>query len=371
MFCSRVPHPYLSCVAAAFALLNLAEGLYILHIAGVTALGLALFALRTALALWFTARPEQGAYGLLALLAAEMFAPISTPFTSYILALVAIASISYFRAIAGMVCGTLFALCAIGYGVIAPYGVMGQGGSLTFSGLDIAAICIGICIRSAAHNSLNEHERRARQRNVRIARDLHDHTTNDITDMMLLIDRYRLAPGSVSAAELKALRTIADDALQHTRQAIATLEEEPPQVPKSALDVTVASRRHLSDDIAKHRARLQRIDSSGDVIITGAIDTLNNSDTVFIADFLRELFGNIAKYADSTQRYVMLIAVSQDRVTIDITDHPRQDGVSLEGRHSGLAYYRERVQNMHGDWNVREERGQWVLHASVPVNTIG
>lgn len=65
MFCSRVPHPYLSCVAAAFALLNLAEGLYILHIAGVTALGLALFALRTALALWFTARPEQGAYGLL------------------------------------------------------------------------------------------------------------------------------------------------------------------------------------------------------------------------------------------------------------------------------------------------------------------
>ena len=82
MFCSRVPHPYLSCVAAAFALLNLAEGLYILHIAGVTALGLALFALRTALALWFTARPEQGAYGLLALLAAEMFAPISTPFTA-------------------------------------------------------------------------------------------------------------------------------------------------------------------------------------------------------------------------------------------------------------------------------------------------
>lgn len=69
----------------------------------------------------------------------------------------------------------------------------------------------------------------------------------------------------------------------------------------------------------------------GDVIVAGGIDALNNSDTVFVADFLRELFGNIARYADSTQRYVVLVSAAQDRVTIDVTDRPRQGGTTLEG----------------------------------------
>ena len=50
----------------------------------------------------------------------------------------------------------------------------------------------------------------------------------------------------------------------------------------------------------------------GDVIVAGGIDALNNSDTVFVADFLRELFGNIARYADSTQRYVVLVSAAQE-----------------------------------------------------------
>lgn len=69
----------------------------------------------------------------------------------------------------------------------------------------------------------------------------------------------------------------------------------------------------------------------GDVIVAGGIDALNNSDTVFVADFLRELFGNIARYADSTQRYVVLVSAAQDRVTIDVTDRPRQGDATFEG----------------------------------------
>ena len=110
---------------------------------------------------------------------------------------------------------------------------------------------------------------------------------------------------------------------------------------------------------------------SATLLSLGGIDALNNSDTVFVADFLRELFGNIARYADSTQRYVVLVSAAQDHVTIDVTDRPRQGGTTLEGRHSGLAYYRERVLHAHGDWDVREKRGQWVLHASVPVDNAG
>ena len=102
----------------------------------------------------------------------------------------------------------------------------------------------------------------------------------------------------------------------------------------------------------------------GDVIVAGGIDALNNSDTVFVADFLRELFGNIARYADSTQRYVVLVSAAQDHVTIDVTDRPRQGDATF-------AYYRERVLHAHGDWDVREKRGQWVPHASVPVDNAG
>ena len=63
----------------------------------------------------------------------------------------------------------------------------------------------------------------------------------------------------------------------------------------------------------------------------GGIDALNNSDTVFVADFLRELFGNIARYDDPTQRYVVLVSAAQDRVTIDVTDRPRQGDATFEG----------------------------------------
>lgn len=108
-----------------------------------------------------------------------------------------------------------------------------------------------------------------------------------------------------------------------------------------------------------------------DVIVAGGIDALNNSDTVFVADFLRELLGNIARYADPTQRYEVLVSAAQDHVTIDVTDRPRQGDTTFEGRHSGLAYYRERVLHAHGDWDVREKCGQWVPHASVPVDNAG
>lgn len=127
----------------------------------------------------------------------------------------------------------------------------------------------------------------------------------------------------------------------------------------------------LSSDLPAAARDWQRMGCVGDVIVAGGIDALNNSDTVFVADFLRELFGNIARYADPTQRYVVLVSAAQDHVTIDVTDRPRQGGTTLEGRHSGLAYYRERVLHAHGDWDVREKRGQWVLHASVPVDNAG
>ncbi|MDB6687854.1 hypothetical protein PMQ81_02475 [Bifidobacterium longum] len=76
---------------------------------------------------------------------------------------------------------------------------------------------------------------------------------------------------------------------------------------------------------------MQRMGCVGDVIVAGGIDALNNSDTVFVADFLRELFGNIARYDDPTQRYVVLVSAAQDRVTIDVTDRPRQGDATFEG----------------------------------------
>lgn len=87
----------------------------------------------------------------------------------------------------------------------------------------------------------------------------------------------------------------------------------------------------LAIRLASGGARLRRMGCVGDVIVAGGIDALNNSDTVFVADFLRELFGNIARYADSTQRYVVLVSAAQDRVTIDVTDRPRQGDATFEG----------------------------------------
>ena len=72
----------------------------------------------------------------------------------------------------------------------------------------------------------------------------------------------------------------------------------------------------------------------GDVIVAGGIDALNNSDTVFVADFLRELFGNIARYADSTQRYVVLVSAAQDRGSVCCM----RTGIGMCGRNAGSGY---------------------------------
>ena len=110
----------------------------------------------------------------------------------------------------------------------------------------------------------------------------------------------------------------------------------------------------------------------GDVIVAGGIDALNNSDTVFVADFLRELFGNIARYADSTQRYVVLVSAAQDRVTIDVTDRPRQGDATFEGGGiPGLRTIGSVCCMRTGIGMCGRKRGQWVLHASVPVDNAG
>ena len=69
----------------------------------------------------------------------------------------------------------------------------------------------------------------------------------------------------------------------------------------------------------------------GDVIVAGGIDALNNSDTVFVADFLRELFGNIARYADPTRRWVVVAPAARDRAPIDVPARPRQGAATFEG----------------------------------------
>lgn len=424
----RSPHPtmpsIMSLVTLALGVMAIAETAYYAFIMfgdvaspNTIAGDAVMFTALVAAVIWQVMRPERGAYATIAVTALATAGLTPTPFTLSLLAIASLTTITVHRPAAGVICGAAYAILMMLDGHLNPVGSMGGGSAYTFSGFIAAAVAIGYCIRVTMQHDAEQRIHAEMRRNMRIARELHDHTTNDLSDIILLINRNTSENGRgdghgdaattqpaniITREDLTTIRTIAADALRHTRGVIRTLEQNVDSPHASSRCRTIhddhrPSHRGTGHDgtdrggtghgesipldtlIPRYRRRLERLGYHGEVIVLGNPAMLRDEPRSLTEDLLRELFANIVKHADPNEEYTMMIAVTDRQCTIDMSDSPLprpsykshdQERIAHIGMRSGLHRYREILNRMGGTLTVGSSGNgsPWTLHASIPID---
>lgn len=331
---------------------------------------------------WFAFVPDHGCYLVIAmsvgdfLVGGTAFAPV------LLLALLAMGSIGYANLIEGVLAGIALLAAAL----FSPYAVAFptiDNNLLSFPCLIALTLCISMLIRRNGERQRQLQREQALLANAGIAQRLHDYTTNDLGDIVMMAD-HQLATCDDGQREVWTnVRKLALDALAHTRKAILTLESNRPAagqndgtnqddhewrtLQQQANDMSTESSglSELDELITVCRGNLAANGCAGEVLRLGVEPTSIDGKTApLIIGLVRELFGNIAKHADVSGGYTMLISWTDAAFVIELSDVPKPSADA--GLRSGLERYHRTIESMQGQWNVKSADDHWSIHAEVP-----
>lgn len=121
----------------------------------------------------------------------------------------------------------MMSICAFIAGGMIPRSMMGNGGAYSFLAFVVTFVCIGGIIRSTADKGVERQKNLSLESNREIAGRLHDYTTNDLTDIVMLVEHMRRnVADEAIRRQLDTIGDVAADTLRHTRQAIRTLRAD-------------------------------------------------------------------------------------------------------------------------------------------------
>lgn len=384
-------HPYLSLIVFIIGTSAIAEFINYLILLQATepstkelVLTTALLITTTIIIVYYIKYPIPASYAVLWITALGETILDPAPLSLLVLGISAIAVSTYKKPSIGYTISVLYALIMIIDGIIRPTGIMGAGSAYTFIAFIIIGAGIGHGFRINAQH-IQEHQKNITlQHNMQIARELHDHTTNDLTNIIMIINK-RLednnipitdkTPDNISnrTKDLLTIRDLASNALQHTRQSITTLDST------FTLSDTKSTQIHTSqnndkkeklieEEIEEQKNRIEDMGYYGEIITIGNINTLPEHIQRFLIGFIHELFGNITKHSDPQYEYTLLISTTDNQVTLELSDkpvHEPNEKIHMKGMNSGLKRYSEIITAMNGTLEVRT-KGIWSMHASIP-----
>lgn len=373
---AHTPHPYVALGVAALALPHVIACVGILRNPTTDAATVAMTGTQLAVTFWFILRPNSGAYVIIATALVSIPAVLSTPYTFNVVALAALTFISYRRSIIGIIAGIALSICSFAAIAVNLGSPMANGGAAFFSLTVAICVCAGIIVRLRADDAASQRQNQHMRHNQDIARNLHDYTTNDLTDIMLLADQVRNANlDSATSERIRMIHESAADALRHTRQAIKTLETTQTSQ-NDSLRQNGRSTTGLLRIVEHYRQMLDRMDIPGDTFVLGEPDPSMTEETVqLIRHLLREMYGNIVRHADHSSPYTMMVAYTGQQTSIELSDVPKTVPehdrdvtiVSAEdGLHSGLAYYRALILQRKGIWELQSRPYRWTLRITIP-----
>ena len=185
----------------------------------------------------------------------------------------------------------------------------------------------------------------------RLARELHDSVTQALYSIALYAEatRLALATGKVGVAteNLKDLHATAREAMLDMRMLI--FELRPPVLAKEGLVSALQARLAAVETRA---GLLTHLDVEGEKRLSLAVDT----ELFWIAV---EALNNVVKHARATNLEVRL-AYDDHTVNLEVCD----DGIGFDpetarqGGGMGLGGIEERVQRIHGQWEIRSKPGE-------------
>lgn len=384
-------HPYLSLIAFIIGTTAIVEFInYLILLQAMEpptrelVLTTALLITTTTIITYYIKYPIAASYAVLWITALGETILDPAPLSLLVLGISAIAVSTYNKPLIGYAMAVLYALIMILDGIIRPTGIMGAGSAYTFIAFIVIGAGIGHGFRINAQH-IKEHQKNITLRhNMQIARELHDHTTNDLTNIIMIINK-RLEDNNTSITdntsdrisnqtkELLTIRDLASNALHHTRQSITTLDSTYILSDTKSTQINSSQNfknkeKHIEEEIEEQKNRIEDMGYYGEIITIGNINTLPEHIERFLIDFIHELFGNITKHSDPKYEYTLLISTTDNQVTLELSDkpvHEPNEKMHMKGMNSGLKRYSAIITAMNGTLEVRT-KGIWSMHAAIP-----
>lgn len=339
---------------------------------------------------WFTFVPGRGCYAIIALSVADFLFGGIAFVPMLLLALLAVGFIGY----SNLVEAALAGVALLGAIVFSPDTVAFptiDNNLLSFPCLVALTLCVSTLIRRNGERQRQMQREQTLLANAGIAQNLHDYTTNDLSDIAMMADHQLAICDDEQREAWHSVKNLALDALTHTRKAIRTLESDKTTVkqydgtqtydhrqnqlvslrhsstaPAQASETTGIDRLdELNKLIATCQSNLAANGYAGEVIRFGTEPTqLGDATATLIIGLVRELFGNIAKHAQASAGYTMLISWTDAAFVIELSDVPEPN--TDVGLRSGLERYRQTIESMQGQWDIENTSNHWNFHAEVP-----
>ena len=232
------------------------------------------------------------------------------------------------------------------------------------------AWCIGgMFHREVAVNreleALNQ-ERLRYQREKRVAAEIHDAVSGQLSYAILLSQRTDKTPQAVIAG----MRDASVKAMNSLYQIIDYLNGESEQN-RAGNDFSKESGQkpydRLETMIRREERRLASIGFAGRVAIRGEANYISTEGEKCLSGLLRELFANIMRHGEPNRPYYLSIVFSLHEITVVQSNTPRKGGSAIPAsRGYGLASVKQRISNRGGTVRRVLEDGSWTLYASIP-----
>lgn len=313
----------------------------------------------------FIWQPLLGSIIILIIWCVAYIIPVPTPSTYIAAGLMAIGVIGYINLILSICIAGLFIGLKLGISAIPALEIPYPTATFTFMLLMTMITCAALgCIVRLLQQQRREQEYLRQQEQQRsIAADLHDSACNDLTYALLclresdssLVDTHTLHNYAVEAI---------DTALESIHDSIRVLKQ-----PKNDETTHHSQTLHLQSLIEASENRLRAVGFSGTSIINLPTDSIEADSccAIIIIGMVRELFGNILKYADKTYPYVITVGIHNKTLQISVCDRPSKN-LTIESLSSGMEFYRNRIEFLGGSMRMRLDNNLWLLDVSVPLS---
>ena len=174
----------------------------------------------------------------------------------------------------------------------------------------------------------------------------------------------RLEHGEVGVDQAGGqIRNLATSALEHARTVIRTLESSLPDdgEPGEPQDFT----RQLGGIASEQQRSLSLMGFQGSILVPTHLAWEPDPEcSDMICGLLRELAGNIVKYASPSGGYTISVMQTGEAIIVSALNAHSQSGTV--GLSSGLRRYRELVDRNGGTWSQSDDGTTWSLHVELP-----
>ena len=373
-FRGLITHPYIALFTVVSGIIPITENISWVSNPGFPVWAIIALFLRVAAIILLMTRPYWGSLIIGAFIIVDSITPIPSPTSMFFVGMVAVTYLSYARTVYGVWMAGFMALASVASMWLYPYSAMRAGGGYSFALIYLLCAGAGVLLRISLQRGVQERQTTILLRNAKVAQHLHDFTTNDLSNILMLVDREKQSlrdAGEFERADsLETIKNLASDALAQTRQVIVTLERRTEQT-KTEPAAPTAIELSLFELIDEQQDLLESLGFEGTAMVTKhPLRVMNGPAGQVLLGFIRELFGNIAQHADPKHGYTLMITGNDDLLNIDLSDVPLDHSGKDDdkGMGSGLKRYRHMVQALGGTWKVTQLEELWSLSVQVQWN---